>query len=335
MKKYNFLILTDHSTHKKSDSFYFLINELLSHTICNKITIVSRGFGQNINFFTDPFNAKLYGQEVHHHIKYNDLENNQKIIEVNHSEYDIMLFRIDPPVATSFYKNIKTVMGNKIFINDPEGVLKTGSKEYLINFKNLTPQTTLCTTLDEVFSISNQKEVVIKPLNSYSGIGIMRIFKDSYFIENQQTNIKTITTHIQKLLNKDKKVLVMDYLKSVTKGDNRIIIVNGEIIGSVLRLPSSSSWICNTSQGSKTVISEVSKKEQDIINIINPKLKKEGIIIYGIDTLCDDTGERLLSEINTNNVGGFIQMQELYKQPIIKNTINSIIQYIEQCTSKV
>ena len=122
----------------------------------------------------------------------------------------------------------------------------------------------------------------------------------------------------------------MKYLKNVSKGDKRILVVGGQIMASSLRIPAVGSWLCNVSQGGKSVKSEVTMEEEDIVNTISPSLIAEGILIFGVDTLEDDDGKRILSEVNTLSVGGFPQAQKQSQRPIIKMTIDKIFKYADE-----
>ena len=110
----------------------------------------------------------------------------------------------------------------------------------------------------------------------------------------------------------------MRYLKNVSQGDRRILIVGGEILGASLRLPRQGSWLCNVSQGGKLVANTPIDEEHKIIEMISPNLLDKGILLFGADTLVNDEGERVLSEINTISIGGFPQAETLTRKPEIK-----------------
>ena len=124
--------------------------------------------------------------------------------------------------------------------------------------------------------------------------------------------------------------LSMKYLKNVSEGDKRILVVGGEILASSLRLPAKDSWLCNVAQGGKSVSSEVTEREREIIQTINPTLKKKGVLIYGADTLVDDDGKRVLSEVNTLSVGGFPQAEAQTGKPVINTLISKIFEYADE-----
>jgi len=329
MKKLKILLLTDHTSHIKIDSFYDLVNELYKRDIFDEIAIASRGLKDNKPFFENCATNNLIAQQIDKPIHFG---HNWKIgnIHIDFTHYNVIFLRIDQPIETSFLQNLKNRNKDIVFINDPIGMIKTNSKDFLLNFSKFTPNILLVDSFQKIKQLSLEKEIVIKPLRAYGGKGISKINHNSCFIENNEVSLKTFEEHINQLLFFDNKVLVMDYLKNVNQGDKRILIVNGEILGTLLRIPISSSWICNLSQGAKMARSEPTNDELKIIEEINPILLKEGIVFYGIDTLVNNNGKRVLSEINTANVGGLSAIENLYDKPATSIFVDKIIQYLQR-----
>jgi len=335
LKKYNIIVLTDHKTHTEVDSFYSIINKMKNHVSCNKLVIASRSYSKNTHFFNNPLKQKLFAIEIKNQIKYEIFKEIYKeSTELQLDEYDVIILRIDKPILPDFLIQLETVFKHKIFINSPKGILKTATKEYLTNFTHLTPKVEVCSNTNHILEISKNKEIVIKPLNEDGGKGIARVYKDKAYIGNLQVHLNELTQHISTLIKQDGKVLIMDFLKEVQQGDKRIIVVNGHILGAILRVPPSTNWLCNVKQGARTVKSTVSQDEINIINIINEPLQNEGIVIYGIDTLVDNNGKRVLSEINTSNVGGLIQLESFSNKSILNQAVKYIFEYIHTKSTK-
>ena len=120
----------------------------------------------------------------------------------------------------------------------------------------------------------------------------------------------------------------MKFLDQVVQGDKRIILAGNHILGSSLRLPAEGSWLCNVAQGGSSVSSGIDPEERELIAGVLPFLREEGILIAGIDTLVGDHGERVLSEINSLSVGGFLNLQEQSGKPIIQQLVQIIIDYV-------
>ena len=124
--------------------------------------------------------------------------------------------------------------------------------------------------------------------------------------------------------------MAVKFLKNVDKGDKRIVVVNGKIIGSSLRLPAKDSWLCNVAMGGSSVAAVANDEEIKIVERINPKLSELGIVMYGVDTLMGDNGKRVLSEINTTSIGGVVQMEKQQGASLVKRTTNRICDFINK-----
>jgi len=164
-------------------------------------------------------------------------------------------------------------------------------------------------------------------LKDYGGKGVVKISDGQVDLGDKQLSIKDYFNTIDQQLQSE-GYLAMKYLKNVTNGDKRLLVVDGEILASSLRMPANGSWICNASRGGRSVASEPSSHEIAMISKINHLLKANGIFIYGVDTLEDDNGQRIISEINTMSIGGWPQAQQQTEKPIIKIMLNKMIENV-------
>ena len=124
-------------------------------------------------------------------------------------------------------------------------------------------------------------------------------------------------------------MLAMKYLRNVSLGDKRTIVINQQVLGSAIRMPAADSWICNVANGGHAIHSQPDEDELKIERELTPLLFKKGIIMYGFDTLVDDDGHRVLSEINTLSIGGIGPMSELSGKPLLKQAAKLMWEYLE------
>lgn len=124
--------------------------------------------------------------------------------------------------------------------------------------------------------------------------------------------------------------LAVQFLPNVTKGDKRIVVCCGEMLGAALRTPAKGQWMCNVSRGGSYSISSPDADEIDIIAAINPILRSLGVVFYGVDTLENDRGKRALSEINTLSIGGLHAMRNANGVPAIKRAGDLLWDYIHE-----
>jgi len=334
MKQIRVLVLTDHSGHSRENSIYALISEMVAHESCQELYVASRGNAKNKNFFSGLNDCILQAMRVEGTFMF-DASGDQFISEthtVHVREFDFIFLRLPRPVSDEFLHFIKKIDGEKVIINDPTGIMTCSTKEFLLNFPDLCPPMRLCHTVEDVSTFLPGQSIVLKPLREYGGKGLVKITGDTLDDGDQLHDTRSYLEENKSTLAEG--YLAMKYLKNVTEGDKRIIVVGGEIMACSLRLPPPDSWVCNVARGGTSVSTSATPEEESIIKHINPLLQKHGIFIYGADTLVNDEGKRVLSEINTLSIGGFPQAQKQTGQPIIKITINKIFDHIHNACKK-
>jgi glutathione synthase len=326
MKKYRILLITDHSGHSAENSVYALTSALRLDARTQEIFIVSRGVGGNDAFFKTGNAESIKAVKLTSDLYFSPIGEQFKGPKtgLSPSQIDIVFLRLPRPVEDNFLINLKATFDSSVIVNDPEGIIKTSNKAYLLNFPKVCPKMALCQNEAEVKEFTSKGKSVLKPLRDYGGRGILKV--DGGIVDNGRMETpfeEFFATHDFP----PGGYLAMEFMENVDQGDKRILVVGGEIMASSLRLPRKGSWLCNVAQGGRSVPSEVDQDEVEIINHISPRLKEEGILIYGVDTLMGNHGKRILSEINTLSVGGFPQAQSQTGLPIIKLTIDKLFDY--------
>ena len=328
MTKFRILTLTDHSGHSKENSIYALLRELRLHKNCADLFVASRGSKENSSFFEQLDKNKLFGRKVPVNIEY---QHEAPIFTTELSplllaDFDILFLRLPRPISNEFLLWLKAEFAHGVVINDPAGIIETSNKAFLQEFPDLCPPIKLCHSIAEVMEMAELFPIVLKPLEDYGGRGLLKIdgnhLDDGNTVHDTSSYLRGISNYIS-----TEGYLAMKYLKNVTKGDKRILVVGGEIMASSLRLPPADSWLCNVARGGKSVGTTVTKREKEIIAKVSPILLEKGIFIFGADTLVDDDGQRILSELNTLSIGGFPQAEAQTGMPIIKQSIDKFFQY--------
>lgn len=315
MKKKHLLVLTDHSKHNEHNSLYPIVRALHRLKKFDVIDVASRGFHSNkaalIKLKTEEITVHSSTPEFTYSETSPMIEENLHLSEI--SAYDFLLLRIPRPLPQGFFDYLISYLpANKIF-NNPKGIEKTSSKEYLLNFPGLTPPTRLCYTVADIETFAEAYDTVIKPLRDYGGRGIVRLNKGGFWIGNEKMNRTGYEEYFNKI---EFPVLAMKFLTHVHKGDKRIVVAGDKIILSTMRIPGEGNWICNVAQGGKAVPTDIKEREKEIALVLSKHLVKEGIILYGFDTLEDGDGLRYLSEINTLSIGGIGPSELLTGKPI-------------------
>ncbi len=328
-RTFKLLVLTDHQHHSRENSLYALVRMMQQADFCSQIDVATRHLTINDYFFKDQNTDQLYACPATEFFSFHpdgkELKSN--LLRVSVKEYDAIWLRLPPPLSKEFLDFLSASFPQQIIINDPNGIYKAGSKEFLLNFSTCCPPMKVCRSIDDIIEFKHQFPIVLKPFREYGGKGILKIDGDTVWEGNQSFSFASFK---EQIANQKIEFLGVQFLKNVSQGDKRIIVVNGEILGASLRLPAENSWLCNVAMGGHSILSKVDEAERAIVQQIHPILTEMGILMYGVDTLMGNEGKRVLSEINTTSIGGLPQIAEQTGKPLVKRTIQLIGEYILQ-----
>ena len=325
------LMLTDHSSHTAYDSVYALPKAMASYSSDFEVYVASRAISN------EHFSCK--SRMIHYcqvdsafcFEKRDQYFNKNNMSEANLSWFDVIFFRIDRPVPDEYLNYCREIAPVAKYINSPEGLIKTSSKQYLENFRSICPEFIIAHSLEEIRRFSERFEIVLKPLGGYGGDGLIRIKSvDEIYVGSEAKNGADARQYLNNMPDESYPIMAMKYLNRVGEGDKRILVVAGVCLGAVLRVPKEGSWLCNLAQGATSSPATLTEEELSIVSQVNSLLAKEGINVYGIDTLVDDNGKRMMSEINTTNVGGFVQLQQTSSVDIMNRTVRLIFDRLNE-----
>lgn len=323
------LILTDHSRHTSQNSVYALAPALQRHPLCTGVDIATRAAENNHGFFyrfnqpgvhaipiTDSFAFSRSGKAY---------RNDSRLVSLK--DYDAILLRIPHPIPEGFWNFLSENYPEHQIINRPSGIAETSNKQFLLELADLCPPIQLCTQPEEVDSFRSRFPIVLKPLLSYGGQGIVKIDGNRAWIGQRPL---PLSQFFRQWRQSPAPYLGMKYLSNVSQGDKRIVVANGQVLGAALRLPAPGAWMCNVAQGGLAMPAEPDADEWRIAERLTHTLSQKGIVLYGFDTLIDDNGRRILSEINTLSIGGLAQIGQFTGRPVIQQTADILMQYIKQ-----
>ncbi len=327
MSGLKFLVLTDHGAHSAQNSIYAIVRDLTVHEDVESVHVASRSIEANSAFFEGDVSSEIEVSLADKDFAYSDDGQAYQLrTKLVCDFFDAIIMRVPRPVTDYFLDQLAENYANKYIVNHPSGIKLTSSKEFLLNFKELCPPIRLCTTIDEIKEFAHEYDIVLKPLRDYGGRGIMRIIGGKLDDGKEVYDLDTYLGNLEEKLGAE-AYLAMKYLKNVVQGDKRLLVVDGEILAASLRLPANDSWLCNVAMGGHSVDAIADHEEFEMVDKINAVMNKYGILMYGVDTLVGDDGKRVLSEINTMSIGGFMQAQAQTGRPIINHLVNKIIKY--------
>lgn len=326
------LILTDHLTHSNANSIYEMSAALRVHPAVGRLHLASRGNDANRGFFYHFDTTELEVWSMRDEISYEQGLRGliDKTVRVDARYYDVLWLRLPRPIPDGFFAFLTEHINERRIINRPAGIVETSNKKFLLQVPELCPPIHHCADIACIRSLQREYPIVLKPVESYGGKGVIRIENGRVYESSRQIPLEDYLPLLEDQIKFHGGYLAMRYLKNVDQGDKRIVVVNGRIVGAALRLPPEGSWICNASQGGSSIFAEPDKQEHRIVERLNEELLPRGIAMYGIDTLVGDDGKRTLSEVNTLSIGGVKQMAELSGEPLVERTAALLVDYIRE-----
>ena len=274
----------------KSDTSVFLANEIQS-----KYKI----------FYYDPKDLSIINSKViakGFFIKFD--YNNKKFFKIlkkqklNLEHCKFILIRQDPPFNLEYVSTtyILDQIKHKVkIINNPTSIRNVSEKLYSAKYQKFMPATIFSQNLDEIKSFfKKNKKVIVKPIHSYSGNDILLM---------NSFNSKTIN----KFIKKHDHIMCQKFLPKISKGDKRVFIINGKVVGAISRVPKKGSFLSNMSKGAVPINIKLTKSELKISKLISKDLKKENIFFAGIDFI----DQKLNGDINVTSPTGLKSLYDL------------------------
>ena len=329
MKKLKLLILTDHLNHSSENSLYILGRAMCAKPDCESADVATRGLAVNHDFFLAKKDAPLFVSPVDEDFAFSEDGRtfSTNLREASLSDYDAVWIRMPPPLSRDFLGSLDQRFPGQVIVNNPKSIWEMGSKRFLLNFPELCPAMQVCDSVESIIAFKNRFPIVLKPFREYGGKGIVRIDGEKVWEGKTETSFDAF---IDSIRGQPFEYLGVEFLRDVGKGDKRIIVVLGKIMGASLRLPAENSWICNVAMGGSAHPATPDADEVQIVNTINPVLEEMGIVMYGVDTLVGNDGRRILSEINATSIGGLPQIAEQMGLPLVEEATDLIWQYIHE-----
>ena len=215
------------------------------------------------------------------------------------STLDVILMRQDPPfdmayiTATHF---LEQVHPRTLVVNDPASVRNSPEKLLVTEFPQFMPPTLISSNMEQINSFRQEhKDLIIKPLFGNGGAGVFRI-------KPEDENFYSLLELYKDIFKEP--IIVQRYEAKVRDGDKRIVLIDGNPVGAVNRIPPSGEVRSNLHVGGRPAKAKLTKRDQEICEAIGPELKRKGLIFVGIDVIGNHiteinvTSPTCLQEIN-------------------------------------
>ena len=229
---------------------------------------------------------------------------------------DVILMRQDPPFDMAYITAthlLEHIQPGTLVVNDPASVRNAPEKLLVTHFPDLMPPTMITWDTDAIRSFrAEYKDIIVKPLFGNGGAGVFRIRPDD---ENLASLLEMHFARSREPL------MIQRYEPAVRAGDKRIILVDGEPMGAVNRVPAAGEARSNMHVGGRPEKSPLSARDLEICAAIGPTLRQQGLIFTGIDVIGD-----YLTEINVTSPTGLQEIARfdgVYLEKAIWDTIEA------------
>jgi len=214
---------------------------------------------------------------------------------------DVVLMRQDPPFDMAYITSthlLEHIHPKTLVVNDPAHVRNAPEKLFVTHFVELMPPTLISSDPQEIKSFRHDyKDIIVKPLFGAGGAGVFHLKPDD---ENLSALLEMFTR-----LGRE-PVIVQQYLPEIRQGDKRILLVEGEPVGAVARIPQAGEARANFHSGGQPRKTALTHRERDICAAIGPALRERGLIFVGIDVIGD-----YMTEINVTSPTGIHEINRL------------------------
>ena len=215
------------------------------------------------------------------------------------STYDVILMRQDPPFHMGYITAthlLERIHPQTLVVNNPAEVRNAPEKIFVTEFPDLMPETLITRSSDEIRKFRDEfGDIIVKPLYGNGGAGVFRITQGDQ-------NLSSLLEMFEATW--PEPFIAQRYLKDVRAGDKRIILVDGEPVGAINRIPQENESRSNMHVGGRAEAIGMTDREHEICTAIGPELKKRGFLFVGIDVIGD-----YMTEINVTSPTGIREVK--------------------------
>ncbi len=231
-------------------------------------------------------------------------------------DVDVVFVRADPPFDSNYLMVtwlLDRLPSRVKVINSSHGIRTVNEKVWATQFTTLVPPTLVsCDKHDLLAFLKEEPDVIAKPTDGYGGQSVFHIQPGQ---GNTNVILETLTDRWSK------EIIVQRYVPDAKDGDKRILLLNGDPLGAVLRLHSEGDHRNNFFAGGKPLAAEITTRDREIIAVLKPELQKLGLSFVGIDII----GNYLI-EVNVTSPTCLQEMNRLYNVQLQ----NKVMEFVEQ-----
>ena len=215
-------------------------------------------------------------------------------LELDLATLDALFLRQDPPFDMSYITTthlLERLGPGVVVVNDPAEVRNAPEKLFVLDFPDLTPPTLITRNLEQAKAFrAAHGDIIVKPLYGNGGAGV-------FSLKTDDSNLGALVELFQSAFREP--FIVQKYLPEIRRGDKRIILVDGEPVGAINRVPAAGETRANMHVGARPEATGLDARDREICAAIGPQLKRRGLLFTGIDVIGG-----YLTEINVTSPTG-------------------------------
>jgi glutathione synthase len=236
--------------------------------------------------------------------------------DVRLADVECVFIRKDPPFDSEYLYitlMLEKLRGRTLVLNDPRGLRDANEKLYTLHFSRHMPRTLVTSDRDRIHQFFKEVGVgVVKPLDGAGGSGVM-------VVEKGDRNARSIVDYITH--DGTRHAMAQEYVAAVRNGDKRVLLLAGEVLGGINRIPREDDVRSNIHAGGRVEPCEVTLAERAVIADLVPRLAADGLVFVGLDFI----GGKL-TEVNVTSPTG---IQELSRH-LGRDVAEQVIAWVER-----
>jgi glutathione synthase len=213
--------------------------------------------------------------------------------------FDVVWLRQDPPFDMGYITTthiLDLIHPSTLVVNDPFWVRNYPEKLLVLQFPDLTPPTTIARDLETLRAFKHKHgDIILKPLYGNGGAGVFRL-------DPNDRNLSSLHELFSGMSREP--LIAQKFLPAVSAGDKRVILVDGEPVGAINRVPQAGETRSNMHVGGRPEKIGLSERDREICARIGPLLREKGQVFVGIDVIGD-----YLTEINVTSPTGIQELE--------------------------
>lgn len=219
---------------------------------------------------------------------------------VDLASMDVVMLRQDPPFDMGYITSthlLERLQPQTLVVNDPAWVRNSPEKIFVTEFADLMPPTLITRDIGEIARFREELgDIILKPLYGNGGAGVFHSARDD-------RNFSSLLEMFGQMYREP--FIAQGYLPAVRKGDKRILLVDGEPVGAINRVPAEHDARSNMHVGGRAEATELTTREKEICARIGPALRERGFLFVGIDVIGD-----FMTEINVTSPTGIREVKK-------------------------